>query len=107
MVNEASRLLRQTIHSICRAIEVWDRFNHRDAVYLSDIMIPRGSRDENSRPFRVVALIGDHINDLRDLQRRTEELQELCTGLAREVRYRHGTILPYVFITIDVVVLAI
>ncbi|KAM5349660.1 hypothetical protein ACJ41O_006165 [Fusarium nematophilum] len=38
MLNEASRVLRQTIHSICKAIEVWDRFSSRDAAYLSDIL---------------------------------------------------------------------
>lgn len=87
MVNEANRILRQVVHSISRVIEVWDRFNSRDAAYLSDILKSNGTRggQDPKPPFRVLALIGDHINDLRDLQRRAEEQQELCAGVAREV----------------------
>lgn len=87
MLNEASRLLRQTIHSICKAVEAWDRFSSRDAAYLSDILKPKGNPSQDDiPPFRVVALIEDHINGLRELQRRAEEQQDLCAGLAREVR---------------------
>lgn len=85
MLNEASRVLRQTIHSICKAVEVWDRFSSRDAAYLSDILRPRSGRPDPIPPFRVVARIGEHIDGLRDLQRLAEQQQELCAGLAREV----------------------
>lgn len=85
MLNEASRVLRQTIHSICKAVEVWDRFSNRDAAYLSDILRPRSGRPDPIPPFRVVARIGEHIDGLRDLQRLAEQQQELCAGLAREV----------------------
>ncbi|KAJ3538515.1 hypothetical protein NM208_g5873 [Fusarium decemcellulare] len=85
MLNEASRVLRQTIHSICKAVEVWDRFSSRDAAYLSDILRPRSGRPEPIPPFRVIARIGEHIDGLRDLQRLAEQQQELCAGLAREL----------------------
>ncbi|KFA53297.1 hypothetical protein S40293_04683 [Stachybotrys chartarum IBT 40293] len=85
MLDEASRLLRQTIHSICRIIDTWDRFSSRDAAYLSDIVRHRGASDESIPPFRLVAIIGDHINDLRELRLRAEEQQDLCVGLAREL----------------------
>ncbi|KAI8691862.1 hypothetical protein NCS56_00179800 [Fusarium sp. Ph1] len=85
MLNEASRVLRQTIHSICKSVEVWDRFSSRDAAYLSDILRPRSSRPDPIPPFRVVARIGEHIDGLRDLQRLAEQQQELCAGLAREL----------------------
>ncbi|EEU48936.1 uncharacterized protein NECHADRAFT_75591 [Fusarium vanettenii 77-13-4] len=85
MLNEASRVLRQTIHSICKAVEVWDRFSSRDAAYLSDILRPRSGRPDPIPPFRVVARIGEHIDGLRDLQRLAEQQQELCAGLAREL----------------------
>ncbi|KAJ4146273.1 hypothetical protein NW754_001740 [Fusarium falciforme] len=84
-LNEASRVLRQTIHSICKAIEVWDRFCSRDVAHLSDILRPRHGKSEEISPYRVVARIGEHIDGLRDLQRLAEQQQELCTGLAREL----------------------
>ncbi|KAJ4185056.1 hypothetical protein NW767_013014 [Fusarium falciforme] len=84
-LNEASRVLRQTIHSICKAVEVWDRFCSRDVAHLSDILRPRHGKSEEISPYRVVARIGEHIDGLRDLQRLAEQQQELCTGLAREV----------------------
>lgn len=95
MVNEANRLLLQTIHSICRAVEVWDTFRNRDARYLSDILEPKASdmsspregKAEKIPPFRVFVMIAHHVNDMKDLQRRAEELQERCTGLDREVRF--------------------
>ncbi|KPM35931.1 hypothetical protein AK830_g10661, partial [Neonectria ditissima] len=86
MLNEAIRLLRQTTCSISNAIEAWDRFSSRDAAYLSDILKPKGSASQDDiPPFRVVALIEDHINGLRELQRRAEEQQGLCKGLVREL----------------------
>ncbi|KAM6537878.1 hypothetical protein FALCPG4_003777 [Fusarium falciforme] len=84
-LNEASRVLRQTIHSICKAVEVWDRFCSRDVAHLSDILRPRHGKSEEISPYRVVARIGEHIDGLRDLQRLAEQQQELCTGLAREL----------------------
>ncbi|KAF5004128.1 hypothetical protein FDECE_9342 [Fusarium decemcellulare] len=84
MLNEAGRVLRQTIHSICKSIEGWDRFRNRDAQYLSDILRPKGTKTEPVPPFRVVAMIEEHVDGLRDLQHRAEQQQELCAGLARE-----------------------
>ncbi|KAK7426001.1 hypothetical protein QQZ08_007449 [Neonectria magnoliae] len=89
MLNESCRLLRQTTHSVCKAVDVWDRFSNRDAAYLSDILKPKGNpSQEDIPPFKWVALIEDHINGLRELHRRAEEQQEQCAGLAREVRMR-------------------
>ncbi|EWG50128.1 hypothetical protein FVEG_09447 [Fusarium verticillioides 7600] len=84
VLNEANRFLPQTIHSICKAIEVWDRFSGRDLAYLSDIL----KSDSKKSPIpsvKVVTMIEDHIDALRDLQRRAEEQRDLCAGLARKV----------------------
>ncbi|KAF4417804.1 transcription factor SEF1 [Fusarium acutatum] len=84
VLNEASRFLPQTIHSICKAIEVWDRFSRRDLAYLSDIL----KSDSKKSPIpsvKVVTMIEDHIDALRDLQRRAEEQRDLCAGLARKL----------------------
>ena len=86
MLNEASRLLQQTIHSTSRVVEVWDRFNDQDAAYLSGILLKRNEKQAGVvPPVGVVNEIRHHINDLRDLQRRAKEQQDLCSGLAREV----------------------
>ncbi|KAL5625689.1 hypothetical protein FOBRF1_000032 [Fusarium oxysporum] len=85
VLNEANRFLPQTIHSICKAIEVWDRFSRRDLAYLSDIL----KSDSKKSPIpsvKVVTMIEDHIDALRDLQRRAEEQRDLCTGLARKTK---------------------
>ncbi|KAG9502132.1 hypothetical protein J7337_004957 [Fusarium musae] len=84
VLNEANHFLPQTIHSICKAIEVWDRFSRRDLAYLSDIL----KSDSKKSPIpsvKVVTMIEDHIDALRDLQRRAEEQRDLCAGLARKV----------------------
>jgi hypothetical protein len=84
VLNEANRFLPQTIHSICKAIEVWDRFSRRDLAYLSDIL----KSDSKKSPIpsvKVVTMIEDHIDALRDLQRRAKEQRDLCAGLARKV----------------------
>ncbi|KAF5575908.1 extracellular GDSL-like lipase acylhydrolase [Fusarium pseudoanthophilum] len=84
VLNEANRFLPQTIHSICKAIEVWDRFSRRDLAYLSDIL----KSDSKKSPIpsvKVVTMIEDHIDALRDLQRRAEEQRDLCAGLARKL----------------------
>lgn len=84
VLNEANRFLPQTIHSICKAIEVWDRFSRRDIAYLADIL----KSDSKKSPIpsvKVVTRIEDHIDALRDLQRRAEEQRDLCAGLARKV----------------------
>nr|RBQ97485.1 hypothetical protein FVER53263_09446 [Fusarium verticillioides] len=84
VLNEANRFLPQTIHSICKAIEVWDRFSGRDLAYLSDIL----KSDSKKSPIpsvKVVTMIEDHIDALRDLQRRAEEQRDLCAGLARKL----------------------
>lgn len=84
VLNEANRFLPQTIHSICKAIEVWDRFSQRDIAYLADIL----KSDFKKSPIpsvKVVTMIEDHIDALRDLQRRAEEQRDLCAGLARKV----------------------
>ncbi|EXA46371.1 hypothetical protein FOVG_07089 [Fusarium oxysporum f. sp. pisi HDV247] len=84
VLNEANRFLPQTIHSICKAIEVWDRFSRIDLAYLSDIL----KSDSKKSPIpsvKVVTMIEDHIDALRDLQRRAEEQRDLCTGLARKL----------------------
>ncbi|KAF5577054.1 transcription factor SEF1 [Fusarium pseudocircinatum] len=84
ILNEANRFLPQTIHSICKAIEVWDRLSRRDLAYLSDIL----KSDSKKSPIpsvKVVTMIEDHIDALRDLQRRAEEQRDLCTGLARKL----------------------
>ncbi|KAJ4083954.1 hypothetical protein NW769_014537 [Fusarium oxysporum] len=92
VLNEANRFLPQTIHSICKAIDVRDRFSRRDLAYLSDIL----KSDSKKSPIpsvKVVTMIEDHIDALRDLQRRAEEQRDLCTGLARKVcegRRREG-----------------
>lgn len=85
VLNEASRLLRQAMHSISHTIEVWDRFSSRDAEYLSDILRSKGATTGAHSPFRAIALIGDHINDLRELQHRAQHQQDLCADFAREV----------------------
>lgn len=87
MLSEADGAFRQTIHSICKIIEVWDRFSNRDAAYLSDILRPTGHRTHPIPPYRMFATIGDHINSIRDLRHRAEEQKELCTGLAHEVSW--------------------
>ncbi|KAF5617845.1 extracellular GDSL-like lipase acylhydrolase [Fusarium sp. NRRL 25303] len=84
VLNEANRFLPQTIHSICKAIEVWDRFSRRDIAYLADIL----KSDSKKSPIpsvKVVTRIEDHIDALRDLQRRAEEQRDLCAGLARKL----------------------
>ncbi|KLO83363.1 Uncharacterized protein LW93_15033 [Fusarium fujikuroi] len=84
VLNEANRFLPQTIHSICKAIEVWDRFSRRDIAYLADIL----KSDSKKSPIpsvKVVTMIEDHIDALRDLQRRAEEQRDLCAGLARKL----------------------
>ncbi|KAF5537633.1 extracellular GDSL-like lipase acylhydrolase [Fusarium napiforme] len=84
VLNEANRFLPQPIHSICKAIEVWDRFSRRDLAYLSDIL----TSDSKKSPIpsvKVVTMIEDHIDALRDLQRRAEEQSDLCAGLARKL----------------------
>lgn len=87
VASEATRLLQQTIHSISSAVEVWDRFSNQDAAYLKSSLEPRSNQhsDRSIPPIRIIALIVHHINALRDLQRRAEKQQELCTGVAREV----------------------
>ncbi|KAF5707743.1 transcription factor SEF1 [Fusarium mundagurra] len=84
ILNEANSFLNPTIHSICKAIEVWDRFSRRDLAYLSDIL----KSDSKKSPIpsvKVVTMIEDHIDALRDLQRRAEEQRDLCAGLARKL----------------------
>ncbi|KAI9150275.1 transcriptional regulatory protein [Paramyrothecium foliicola] len=73
------------MHSISRIIEVWDRFNNHDAGYLTDLLQTRGATTGPIPPFRTFALIGDHINDLRELQHRVQNHQELCVDLAHEL----------------------
>ncbi|KAJ0132017.1 Histone-lysine N-methyltransferase ASHR3 [Fusarium oxysporum f. sp. albedinis] len=79
----------QTIHSICKAIEVWDRFSRIDLAYLSNIL----KSDSKKSPIpsdKIVTMIEDHIDELRDLQRRAEEQRDLCTGLARKLCEERG-----------------
>lgn len=84
VLNEANVFLPRTIHSISKAIEVWDRFCRRDLMYLSDIL-ESDSKKSPIPPFKMITMIEDHIDALRDLQRRAEEQSDLCAGLARKV----------------------
>jgi hypothetical protein len=89
VLNEANRFLPQTIHSIRKAIEVWDKFSRIDLAYLSNIL----KSDSKKSPIpsdKTVAMIEDHIDELRDLQRRAEEQRDLCTGLARKLCEERG-----------------
>ncbi|KAI6764105.1 hypothetical protein HG530_007894 [Fusarium avenaceum] len=84
VLNEANVFLPRTIHSISKAIEVWDRFCRRDLMYLSDIL-ESDSKKSPIPPFKMITMIEDHIDALRDLQRRAEEQSDLCAGLARKL----------------------
>ncbi|KAF4341541.1 hypothetical protein FBEOM_4443 [Fusarium beomiforme] len=84
VLNEANRFLPQTIHSISKTAEAWDRFSQRDIAYLADIL-RSDSRKSPIPSFKVVTMIEDHIDALRDLQRRAEEQRDLCAGLARKL----------------------
>lgn len=84
VLNEANMFLPRTIHSISKAVEVWDRFSRRDLMYLSDIL-ESDSKKSPIPPFKMITMIEDHIDALRDLQRRAEEQHDLCAGLARKV----------------------
>ncbi|EWZ81136.1 hypothetical protein FOWG_14712 [Fusarium oxysporum f. sp. lycopersici MN25] len=89
VLNEANRFLPQTIHSICKPIEVWDRFSRIDLAYLSNIL----KSDSKKSPIpsvKAVTMIEDQIDELRDLQRRAEEQRDLCTGLARKLCEERG-----------------
>ncbi|KAG5654863.1 hypothetical protein KAF25_010987 [Fusarium avenaceum] len=84
VLNEANTFLPRTIHSISKVIEVWDRFSGRDLMYLSDIL-ESDSKKSPIPPFKMITMIEDHIDALRDLQRRAEEESDLCAGLARKL----------------------
>ncbi|KAF4447060.1 putative transcription factor SEF1 [Fusarium austroafricanum] len=84
VLNEANMFLQQTIHCISKVIEVWDRFNRRDLNYIQDIL-RSDSKKSPIPPFKVVTMIEDHVDALKDLQRRAEEQKDLCAALARKL----------------------
>jgi hypothetical protein len=85
LFHETVRLMQQVVHSLCRTVNVWERFQQTDIGYFRNLEFVGNNHPP---PQRLIIEIDKHMYEIKQLKKEVENQKELLQSLLKEVGSR-------------------